>query len=67
MSATDDLATLKQRAEAAGLTGLTDAHLEQLKRATAANRRAKANLKVDLAIADEPAHVFSLVANRGEG
>ena len=60
MSDSDDLKTLRQRADAAGLTNLTDAHLQQLQRATAANKRAKANLKVDLAIADEPAHVFSL-------
>lgn len=61
MSDHDDLSTLKQRAEAAGLTRLTDKHLQQLQRATATRARSKANLKLDLAVADEPAHVFTLV------
>jgi hypothetical protein len=61
MSNQDDLSTLKQRAEAAGLTKLTDKHLQQLQRATAARARSKANLTVDLTVADEPAHVFTLV------
>ena len=61
MSDTDDLKELKQRAEAVGLTRLTDKHLEQLKRATAGSKRHKANLKVELSVADEPAHVYTLV------
>jgi hypothetical protein len=66
MSDSDDLKSLRQRAESAGLTKLTDAHLEQLQRATAANLRAKANLKVALSVADEPSHVFSLVEKGGK-
>lgn len=61
MSEKDDLTDLKRRAEAAGLTCLTEAHLRQLERATAKSRGLKANLTIELSIADEPAHVFSLV------
>ncbi len=61
MNDTDDLKDLKQRAEAAGLTHLTDKHLKQLQRATQRSRQHKSNLRIDLSVADEPAHVFSLV------
>ena len=61
-STEQELAQLKERAEAAGLTCLTDAHLEQLKRATESIRKRKAQLIMELSIADEPAHVFSLKA-----
>ena len=61
MSDANDLKDLKQRAEAAGLTRLTDKHLKQLQRATEGSKRHKTNLKIDLSVADEPAHVFSLV------
>jgi len=61
MSDSDDLSKLRRRAEAVGLTRLTDDHLRQLQRGTAANQRHKANLKVELSVADEPAHVFTLV------
>jgi hypothetical protein len=63
MAGTDqDLAQLKQRAEAIGLTCLTDAHLAQLQRAAAAIGKRKALLTMPLSVADEPAHVFSLKA-----
>jgi hypothetical protein len=61
MSDTDDLKELKQRAEAAGLTRLTDKHLKQLQRATQRSRQHKSNLQTDLSVADEPAHVYTLV------
>jgi hypothetical protein len=57
-----DLAQLKQRAAAIGLTCLTDAHLEQLQRAAAGIGKRKAQLTIPLSVADEPAHVFSLKA-----
>jgi hypothetical protein len=61
MSISDqDLAKLKERAAAVGLTRLTDAHLAQLKRAAEANAKNKARLTEALTVADEPAHVFSL-------
>jgi hypothetical protein len=60
MSENDDLSDLKQRAEAIGLTRLSDKHLQQLQRATARSRSNKANLQIELTVADEPAHVFSL-------
>jgi len=61
MSENDDLSDLKQRAEVIGLTRLTDKHLQQLQRATKRSRNNKAALQIELAVADEPAHVFSLV------
>ena len=61
MSDSDDLKELKERAAAAGLTLLTEEHLKQLQRAAAGSRRHKANLTVELSIADEPAHVYSLI------
>jgi hypothetical protein len=57
-----DLAQLKLRAEAIGLTCLTDAHLEQLQRAAVSIGKRKALLTMPLTVADEPAHVFSLKA-----
>jgi hypothetical protein len=61
MSDKDDLDDLKQRAAAVGLTRLTDMHLQQLQRATKRIRQQQANLTVALSVADEPAHVYSLV------
>ncbi|MEM9682416.1 MAG: hypothetical protein AAF942_04040 [Pseudomonadota bacterium] len=61
MTDTTDLADLKKRAEAAGLTRLTEEHLKQLQRATQGMQRHKENLRVELEVSDEPAHVFSLV------
>jgi hypothetical protein len=61
MSDSDDLKELKQRAEAVGLTRLTDRHLEQLQRATARTQRNRATLQIPLSVADEPAHVYTLV------
>lgn len=55
-----DLAELKRRAESVGLTRLTEAHLEQLQRATASIGKMKAKLADGLTVADEPAHVYSL-------
>jgi hypothetical protein len=55
-----NLSDLKRRAEAAGLTRLTAAHLEQLQRATASMETMKAKLTESLTVADEPAHVYSL-------
>ena len=55
-----DLDTLKQRAEEIGLTKLTYAHLEQLARATRSAQQRKEQLRLDLVMADEPAHVFRL-------
>jgi len=61
MSSSDqDLAKLKERAAAVGLTRLTEAHLAQLQRAAEANLKNKAKLTEALTVADEPAHVFSL-------
>ena len=57
----DDLADIKARAAAAGLTRLTDAHLAQLQRAAASMAKRKAHLTEPLTVADDPAHVFSLV------
>jgi len=57
-----ELAQLKLRAEAIGLTCLTDAHLEQLRRAAISIGKRKAQLTIPLTVADEPAHVFSLKA-----
>lgn len=55
-----DLSELKRRAEAVGLTRLTEAHLEQLQRATDSIGKLKAKLVDGLTVADEPAHVYSL-------
>ena len=49
---------IKQRAEAIGLTKLTDKHLDQLSKATQSAAQRKQQLTVDLEIADEPSHVF---------
>ena len=44
-----------------GMTRLTDAHLQQLLRATHAARARRASLHSDaLTYADEPSHMFSL-------
>ena len=61
MTDSTDLADLRKRAEAAGLTRLTEEHLKQLQRAIQGTARHKENLRVELEISDEPAHVFSLV------
>ncbi len=53
-----DSSDIKQRAEAIGLTKLTDKHLEQLAKATQSAAQRKQQLTVDLKIADEPSHVF---------
>lgn len=53
-----DSSDIKQRAEAIGLTKLTDKHLEQLARATQSATQRKQQLTVELEIADEPSHVF---------
>ncbi len=53
-----DSSDIKQRAEAIGLTKLTDRHLEQLAKATQSAAQRKQQLTVDLEIADEPSHVF---------
>jgi len=53
-----DSSDIKQRAEAIGLTKLTDKHLEQLANATQSAAQRKQQLTVDLEIADEPSHVF---------
>jgi len=58
MSDKDDL---KQRAAAVGLTRLTDKHLQQLERASQRIRQQKEYLTVPLSVADEPAHVYTLV------
>lgn len=55
-----DISELKRRAEAVGLTRLTEAHLEQLQRATDSIGKLKAKLAESLTVADEPAHVYSL-------
>lgn len=55
---TDDVRKL---AADIGLTRLTDAHLQELLRATNAARARRASLHNDtLTYADEPSHVFSL-------
>lgn len=53
-----DSSDIKQRAEAVGLTKLTDQHLAQLARATQSAAQRKQQLTIDLEIADEPSHVF---------
>jgi hypothetical protein len=63
--ANDDLTLDEVRKMAAeiGMTRFTDAHLEQLLRATRLARTRRAALPVaDLTPADEPAHVFRLAA-----
>ena len=49
---------LKRRAAEIGLTKLTDAHLAELKNAVAAMHRMLDNLPRDIALDDEPAHVY---------
>jgi hypothetical protein len=51
---------VKKLATEAGLTRLTDEHLQQLLRATNAARARRASLAADLGPADEPAHVYTL-------
>ncbi len=53
-----DSSDIKQRAEAIGLTKLTDKHLAQLAKATQSAAQRKQQLTVDLEIADEPSHIF---------
>lgn len=55
---TTDSADIKQRAEAIGLTKLTDKHLEQLAKATQSAAQRKQQLTIELEVADEPSHVF---------
>ena len=55
---TRDIDDMRARAEAVGLDKLTDAHLEQLTRATLAAEKRKAQLDFSLDLADEPAHVY---------
>ena len=64
MSDKKDLQSLKDRAAAIGLTNLTDRHLEQLARATASADKRKEQLTIELSVADEPSHVFSLEEDR---
>jgi len=61
MSDKDNLDDLKQRAAAVGLTRLTEKHLQQLERASKRAAERKAVLTVPLTVADEPAHVYTLV------
>lgn len=65
----DDNLTLDQvrkMAAEAGLTRLTNEHLEQLLRSTKAARARRATLPVaSLVPADEPAHVFRLDGDAG--
>ena len=50
-----------------GMTRLTDAHLQELLRATNAARARRASLHNDtLTYADEPSHVFSLTTGDGK-
>ena len=57
------LEEVRRLAAEAGLTRLTDEHLQQLLRATKAARARRATLPVGtLAPGDEPAHVFRLDA-----
>ena len=52
---------MRKMAAEAGLTRLTDEHLEQLLRAANASRARRTTLSgTPLTAADEPAHVFSL-------
>lgn len=55
------LETVRTMASDAGLTRLTDEHLQQLLRATRTAQARRAALPTaDLTPADEPAHVFRL-------
>ncbi|MBK8765880.1 MAG: hypothetical protein IPM01_15175 [Burkholderiaceae bacterium] len=55
----DDVRTM---AEGIGMTGLSDGQLQELLRATLASRARRTALRTaTLSLADEPAHVFSLV------
>jgi hypothetical protein len=52
---------IRRMAADAGLTRLTDEHLQQLLRATKVAQGRRASLRTaDLTAADEPAHVFRL-------
>ena len=60
------LEDVRRMAADAGLTRLTDEHLEQLLRATkTAQARRAAMPKGDLTPADEPAHVYRLAERSG--
>ena len=60
------LEDVRRMAADAGLTRLTDEHLEQLLRATkTAQARRAAMPKGDLTPADEPAHVYRLEERSG--
>jgi hypothetical protein len=62
---TDDLtlADIRRMAADAGMTRLSDEHLQQLLRAATAARARRAALRsASLGPADEPAHVFRLCA-----
>jgi len=53
---------VRRMAEGIGMTRLSDGQLQELLRATLASRSRRAALRTDtLSLADEPAHVFSLV------
>ena len=59
--ATLTLEDIRRMSADIGLTHLTQAHLEELLRATQASQTRRAKLPIDeLVYADEPAHVFSL-------
>lgn len=59
------LDVIRRMAAQAGLTRLTDAHLQELLRATRAAHSHRAALPLaNLGPADEPAHVFRLEARR---
>jgi hypothetical protein len=52
---------IRRMAADIGLTHLTQAHLEELLRATQSSQTRRTKLRLDeLVYADEPAHVFSL-------
>ena len=55
---------LRERARALGLDRLTDEHLAQLERATAAMKRHIERLPKNLTVADEPAHIFQAKGRR---
>jgi hypothetical protein len=58
--ATLTLDDIRRMAADVGLTHLTQAHLEELLRATQASQTRRAKLPIDgLVYVDEPAHVFS--------
>lgn len=61
MAADITLEAVRAMAHEAGLTRLTDEHLEQLLRATRTAQARRSGLPTsDLTPADEPAHVFRL-------